>query len=97
MVHSASATAVFRCQFSNWDGSDDKTFSVIVTGISGGIVAVIVIVSIIILIFIVLIGVFLKSTYKHNNNNIHNFLKTWSSKLSHFFTFDHTRSSAVHR
>ena len=64
VVHSASATAVFRCQFSNWDGSDDKTFSVIVTGISGGIVAVIVIVSIIILIFIVLIGVFLKSTYK---------------------------------
>lgn len=64
VIHSASSDAVFKCQLSNWGGTQEKTFIVNVHGISGGIMAVIIIVSIIIIIFIVLIVVFLKSTYK---------------------------------
>ena len=64
IAYYASADTTYYCRFSNFQGSKEKYFRVMVHGLGAGIIAAIVIVVAFIIVAIILLIFFIKSSYK---------------------------------
>ena len=63
-VYYASADTTYSCRFSNFKGTQEKYFHVMVHGLGAGIIAAIVIVFAIIIVGLILLGRFIKSSHE---------------------------------